>query len=187
MICLRFRGAQKTRAMPASIRPLSAVRPLSVLTRWLPVVLWMGFIFAMSTGLGSPTHSSRLVQPILSWIEPGASHEQFEFVHLLVRKAAHLAEYAMLGILVLRAIRGVPGSPKISTRELMRTLAIVAVYAAIDEFHQRFVIERTPAIGDVVIDTCGGILGMAASCFFQYLLTAWSNGRGFPPGAPENS
>ena len=72
--------------------------------QWLPVALWMGFIFVMSSDLGSAAHTSRILEPLILWIKPNASPEELERVHFLVRKFAHLSEYAVLALLVLRAI-----------------------------------------------------------------------------------
>ena len=78
------------------------------LTHWLPVVLWAGVIFALSsipslgTGLGT-------------W-------------DLVLRKGAHMTEYAVLALLLLRAIgREAPA------------LGLGVLYAASDELHQAFV------------------------------------------------
>src|SRR5258708_34005949 len=77
---------------------------MSAYKHWLPVVLWMGFIFAMSSDLGSAEHTSRIIEPLVLWLKPDASPEQFELVHFLVRKCGHLSEYALLAFLILRAI-----------------------------------------------------------------------------------
>lgn len=42
-------------------------------------------------------------------------------------------------------------------RWAVMTVLLVAGYAAFDEFHQSFVPGRTAAVGDVLIDTSGGI------------------------------
>ena len=97
---------------------------------WLPVVLWAGVIFALSaipslgTGLGS-------------W-------------DLVLRKLAHLGEYAVLGALLQRAVGREP-------------LAILlgSAYAVTDEFHQTFVTGRQGAPLDWLIDTAGAAIGVA--------------------------
>jgi VanZ family protein len=108
--------------MPVPVRR----RALSV---WLPVIVWAAVIFTfssipdLSTGLGG-------------W-------------DTLLRKGAHMTEYAILGALLLRALgRGTP--------------ALVAgiAYAATDELHQHFVRGRHAAPFDVAIDTVGVTIGV---------------------------
>jgi len=100
-----------------------------VLTLWLPVFAWAAVIFAfssipsLSTGLGT-------------W-------------DTVLRKGAHIAEYAILGALLYRALG----------REAL-ALAVGIAYAATDEFHQRFVHGRHSSPVDVAIDAVGLALGM---------------------------
>ena len=101
------------------------------LTHWLPVLLWAGVIFALSsipslgTGLGT-------------W-------------DLILRKGAHMTEYAVLALLLVRALgREAPA------------LALGVLYAASDEFHQTFVRGRHGSPIDVGIDAIGISLGLMA-------------------------
>ena len=105
--------------------------PTSVALRlWAPVVLWAAVIFALSsvpdlgTGLGT-------------W-------------DLVLRKLAHAAEFALLGALLLRAVR------------VERTaLALGIAYAVSDELHQHFVAGRVGSPVDVLIDAVGVAIGVA--------------------------
>jgi VanZ family protein len=111
---------------------MRASRALSV---WLPVVVWAAVIFtfssisSLSTGLGT-------------W-------------DMLLRKAAHMAEFAILGALLLRALG----------RELPAFLAGVA-YAVSDEIHQHFVEGRHASALDVALDSVGVAVGI-------YVLRLW--------------
>ena len=104
--------------------------PISVALRlWAPVVLWAAVIFAFSsvpdlgTGLGT-------------W-------------DLVLRKLAHACEYALLGALLLRALRS----------EFAAVAAGVA-YAITDEIHQIFVPGRVGSPIDVAIDAVGVTVGV---------------------------
>ncbi len=132
--------------------------------RWLPVVLWMGFIFAMSTSLGAGENTSRFIGPFLHWLLPQAAPATIAHLHFLIRKAGHLTEYAILALLLLRAIGG-PGF-----RPLFWALAIATAYAATDEFHQSFVPGRTATVSDVLIDAAGALTALA-------LAAAWRKSR----------
>ena len=98
---------------------------------WAPIVLWAAVIFAFSS---IPSLSSGLG----TW-------------DLILRKIAHLSEYAILGALLLRAIQ----------RPAVAILA-GALYAVTDEVHQHFVRGRHAAWYDVLIDTVGVTIGVLA-------------------------
>ena len=98
---------------------------------WLPVVAWAAVIFALSA---VPHLSSGLG----TW-------------DYVLRKCAHVTEYAILGALLLRALG----------REVPAFLAGVA-YAASDELHQHFVSGRHSSAVDVAIDAAGLTLGLLA-------------------------
>ena len=89
---------------------------------------------------------------------------QVKEIHHLLRKSAHLTEYAVLALLLWRAVRRpVKSDPRPwSWRETRLTLLLVMLYAATDEFHQQFVPTRTSLVSDVFIDTAGGAAGLLA-------------------------
>jgi VanZ family protein len=109
-------------------------RALSV---WLPVVVWAAVIFALSsipnlgTGLGL-------------W-------------DTVLRRGAHLTEYAILGALLLRALR-----------RPLPALGAGILYAASDELHQHFVRGRHGSPLDVLLDSLGVAVGLyVASRLFR--------------------
>ena len=122
----------------------------------------MGLIFTMSTNLGSSAHTSRLIEPLLRWLNPEMSPAAMARASFLIRKAAHLSEYAVLALLLLRAIRSsrrlAPGEWSWKTAGI--ALLVAAAYAATDEFHQSFVGARTASATDVLIDTLGALLAL---------------------------
>ena len=95
---------------------------------WLPIVAWAALIFALSsvpslgTGLGT-------------W-------------DLILRKLAHITEYAVLAFLLRRALSA-PWA-----------FAAAVAYAASDEFHQTFVRGREGRVLDVAIDAVGAVAGL---------------------------
>ena len=96
---------------------------------WAAVAVWAAVIFALSsvphlgTGLGV-------------W-------------DTVLRKLAHVTEYAILGALLYRALR----------HEAAAFVAGVA-YAVTDEIHQHFVRGRHPSAVDVAIDAAGILVGL---------------------------
>src|SRR5262245_23780995 len=77
------------------------------LSAWGPVIGWMALMFVGSSDLFSGEHTSRFLTPLLRWLNPEISLAAIAQVHLFVRKAAHVTEYAVLASLIHRALRGV--------------------------------------------------------------------------------
>jgi VanZ family protein len=134
---------------------------------WLPVLIWMALIFTGSSDAHSYEHSRSLVLPFLRWLFPKMSPDNIEEIHHLIRKCCHLTEYAILALLLWRALHFSKNNlPSWSWPKTGGTLLIVFIYAASDEFHQIFVPTRTPLVSDVLIDTAGGAIGLLALWIF---------------------
>ena len=127
------------------------------LRAWLPVAVWAALISALSSGLFSGEHTGGFLLPLLRAALPGASHEQLLALHALIRKFAHVFEYLVLGLLLVRALHaeGLRGGA------LAATAVVVGVaYAALDETHQAFVPSRTASPADVAVDAIGVLAGV---------------------------
>lgn len=87
-------------------------------------------------------------------ITPGTA--LFHFLEVLIRKGAHMTEYAILAITISFPlyIHGKSGRKLVLNSEV-----ICFLYAVTDEFHQIFVPGRSGQIADVVIDGFGAFLG----------------------------
>ena len=79
---------------------------------WLGALAWMGVIFMMSAMPGdvSGAQSGRIAQLALRAMaflfgEDAAAGVSPDVINLLVRKGAHMAEYAVLCLLLARALR----------------------------------------------------------------------------------
>jgi len=140
------------------------------LSYWLPVVVWMAVIFCASSDAASFSHSSRIIAPIVRWFFPQISPSALHSIVVVVRKGAHVSEYAILALLIWRWDRRVSGAQAQGWpwRSAVRTALWVMAYAASDEFHQRFVPSREASVLDVCIDTGGAVLA---------LLLIWIVGR----------
>lgn len=130
---------------------------------WLPACLWMGVIFLMSAAPGEVSgEQSGLIVRILLAIrgflfgEAALSPDALGQLEFLVRKAAHMGEYAVLALLDLYALR-----KNGARRPACTALLLCALFAAGDELHQAFVPDRGPSPADVAIDTCGALLALA--------------------------
>ena len=133
---------------------------------WLPVLLWMSFIFWMSTGTFSADNTSSILFPLLRFLFSSITQDSIDWIHLGIRKLGHITEYFILGILLFRAFRS--ESIKYSNfRCAFSSLLLVILYASSDECHQSFVSSRTASIFDVGIDTLGGLFAIC-SCVLWY-------------------
>lgn len=106
---------------------------------WLPVIIWAGIIFLFS--------SQMINKPA-----------PFSWPDFVVKKTAHVTEYAILYWLLFRAI-----SQKyklVSSKTYWLTLIIVIFYAFTDEWHQTFIPGREGSLRDVSFDTIGGLLSL---------------------------
>jgi len=138
---------------------LPSSTPRRTISRYLPLIAWMAFISFASTGNFSAGNTSRIIGPLVLWLFPDTSPETMLTIHAATRKIAHLAEYALLGILAARAFRGSPREA-LSEQFFGISLVLVIVYALADEYHQSFVPSRTGTIYDSLIDIAGGFAAL---------------------------
>jgi VanZ family protein len=133
---------------------------------WMPVIAWMVLIFLGSTDVLSAEHTSRFLVPFLRWLNPQISLAALVEIQLAVRKLGHLMEYAILAMLLWRALR--PGTVWTAKTSILFALTLLgcAIFAASDEFHQAFVPSRTSSTHDVMIDVCGALTGLMICLIF---------------------
>ena len=118
-------------------------------------------MFTASTDLLSTEHTSRFLVPFLRWLKPDISGATIAQLHFLIRKGAHLTEYAILAVLLWRAFRLRGASVRCSLwPQAGIALGVAIVFAATDEYHQAFVASRGASPIDVLIDSCGAIAGI---------------------------
>jgi VanZ family protein len=130
----------------------------------------MAAIFAFSTGLGTAEHTIGLLQRLVeAWSPEAARHftpVQLEYLNYLIRKLAHVTEYAILTLLAFRAFQH--GRPNLQWKAALGALTLSIAYAATDELHQAMVPYRTASVRDVLIDSLGAaiVAGLAATWFW---------------------
>lgn len=107
-----------------------AKKIINIINLWLPVVMWMAFIFFLSS-----------IPDLQSGLE--------KTYDLILRKIAHLLEYGILFLLLTRPLN----------KSLKWALVIALLYSLSDEFHQSFVPGRSMALADVCFDAAGVFLG----------------------------
>ena len=102
---------------------------------WIPVIVWAGLIFYFSS------------IPYLK------SDLEYDFIF---RKIAHIVEYFIFTFLLYRAFKG--SFDMNALRLSVYPTVFALLYAVSDEIHQYFVLGRTCAIKDVLIDAVGIII-----------------------------
>jgi VanZ family protein len=127
--------------------------------RWAMTLAWAALIFYLSTRTFSPDFSRGLLAWTFHLLHFHVSGRTFDLLHTLLRKLAHLIEYAIFALLLY-------GSPGEKGRGLWRprraALCILgaAAYSLTDEFHQLLVPGRHGSLLDCGLDTFGATLAM---------------------------
>ena len=123
----------------------------------LLVIAWMIviFIFSAMAGDDSANLSSGLLHTILKVI-PGLAESKT--AHLIVRKLAHMTEYAILCGLILNLEYQITN--KVKLKQIAIAILGSFLYACTDEWHQTFISGRSGNMLDVGIDTLGAIIAM---------------------------
>ena len=80
-------------------------------------------------------------------------------VHLIIRKLAHLTEFACLAALISWNL-GVVKEKRV--HQILLAVLLARAAALVDETIQLFTPDRGPSLVDVWIDTLGAVLGMTA-------------------------
>lgn len=114
----------------------------TILFYWIPVILWCSLIFYLSSIPDLKTNLG-------IW-------------DFILRKCAHMFEYAILFILNQRALKKTFSEWSVG-KIILAAFCFSVLYAVSDEFHQSFVPSRGPSVRDVLIDTTG-ILGGFLFC-----------------------
>lgn len=139
-VCASFRGPKPTHSSQSRV--------------WLTALAWAGIIFATSCRY---IDRDRFVSATGGLLPNEATREvwdqAWQAVGLLVVKGYHVAEFAILTLLVHSALLHCDRIARVYAP----SVAIVAcgMYAALDEWHQTFVPGRGGKVSDVAIDVIG--------------------------------
>ena len=104
--------------------------------RWAPPLLWAALIL-VCTSVPLPASSPGMGVPGLD-------------------KVVHFSLYAVLGWLLSRANGTRSGTT-------LAWMLGIAAFGAVDEWHQHFIIGRSPDVADWLADGAGGIVGFLAA------------------------
>jgi len=130
---------------------------------WVCVLLWGTIIWGFSAQSGAV--SQALSEGVSESMVGGLSDAGVARFHKLIRKVAHIAEYAILAGLLYAAL--VSGGAK---HPVWMAASIALLAAASDELHQLFVADRSGRFTDVLIDMGGTAIGLSAAWLIRHCL-----------------
>lgn len=141
---------------------------------------WMVIIFCFSA---QPSEESSEVSGSVAyqlvsladrlWEKDFSEQQRLSYAECIdypVRKAAHMAEYAILGLFAYAFLCSFGRKGK---SVYLLAIVIAALYAATDEFHQLFVPGRAGKFSDACIDTAGAVIGLFLLFLIQLLHGKW--------------
>ncbi len=141
-----------THRRPADTR----LRWRHLLVFWGPVVVYLAVIFVGSS-------FPKLPEP------PGGFSD----------KTAHATEYAVLGLLLARAIAG-RGWLSLTLPCVAGAVVVATLYGVSDEYHQLFVPGRQFDVRDMMADATGAFLGAGALWGWGIIKRFWGVSTGRP-------
>lgn len=138
---------------------------------WSLTGLWLALIwqFSAQPGSESETLSGGLTRSVAAWLWPTADAQLLATLEHLLRKAAHMSEFAVLACLLAVSLQ-------VSCVPHPVHFAFVGglLAAALDECHQLFVPGRSGQVSDVVIDLVGAAAGLLV---FSLIRWVWRRRR----------
>lgn len=102
---------------------------------WFPVLVWTFIIFLFSS-------------------QPTGEVSEIHWKDFVVKKTAHIVEYAILSLFLYRALKG---SGIAKRKAGLYSIICSILYGLSDEFHQSFTPGRDPKLRDVLFDTTGAV------------------------------
>lgn len=132
----------------------------------LAILASMTFIFYMSAqdGEHSQQMSDGIVEEIVVTVskyvtKQTLTDQMVDSISFLVRKAAHMTEYAVLAFFCIWLASDFSWE---KWKWVVSSWGFATVYAATDEFHQYFSSGRSAQVRDVCIDSAGAMIGILA-------------------------
>ncbi len=140
--------------------------------RWWPVAIWLVVLRLESTDYASSTNTFGLMYRIATAVFGPVNPEVLLALNGVLRKSGHFLGYAILSLLVFRALKYTQHDRLrlvlqrrwgLFMRDLWRwdwawiAVMFTLVAAALDELHQATIPSRTGSWHDVALDTAGAI------------------------------
>lgn len=129
------------------------------------VTMLAATFFSSQSGTESQRLSQGIVALLLELFHSEVSQETLDCINYFLRRGAHLTIYFCMGV-------GLTGAFCYQKKLPAWLLALVigVTFAAIDEYHQLFSGGRSGKLGDVLLDSCGLVLGCLISCLGKFFV-----------------
>ena len=120
--------------------------------RFVLASLWLAFVLFLGSAPFAAQETGRFILPVLQLAMPGTSAGQLQAIHMVIRKLAHITEYAVLALLWFKAFHLAGRSARTAA---WAALSICLACAFADEVHQSTLPTRQGSARDFVIDAFG--------------------------------
>lgn len=126
---------------------------------WLATLAWAAEIFYLSTPTFKGSLSQSLLTQLLNSLQLSVAPDTLDILDSIVRKLAHLTEYAIFGLLLYGCFGR---KDRFRWRPRLASWCVVAAsaYSLTDELHQVFSPGRHASLIDCGIDTTGAAIAM---------------------------
>jgi VanZ family protein len=133
---------------------------------WWPVALSATVVALSSSMWMGSDHTSAPLRWVWQLLFGPVTDARWDVIHTYIRKTGHFSGYGLIGLAWLRAWRmTLPGLSYL--KDALLAVLGAALLASCDEFHQRFLPNRTGSPRDVLLDCCGAL----AMCLVVYLFS----------------
>lgn len=157
-------SAVRQQSVPAAAN-IPRATPRGLVLVWAPVLVWMAFIVSLSGERFSDENTAAWLSGIIGPL--GISPAVIKVGNLIVRKCAHFVEYAVLGVLTLRALRATWPQRR-SGQLLLIAVVVAASWATLDELHQHLgTTSRGGRPKDIGLDAAGALAGAMAGAAYR--------------------
>ena len=126
---------------------------------WLLTATWVVMIFGLSRAPYSSASSARFLSMVLDWLSISVLSQNLVPMNNLLRKSAHLTEYAVLAVFLYNSLKPAR-DPFWSGKAAFWALLASGSYSITDELHQRFVPGRHASLFDCLLDITGACVGL---------------------------
>jgi VanZ family protein len=127
-----------------------------ILVYWLPVAVWAAVILNAAGPSFDDVHTGSAIHTIFSFLGVRLSFMTAEMINIIIRKLAHVTEYAILGALAFRAVRAERHGWILAWS--VAAVIIATAVATADESLQSLTPTRTATPRDVLLDATGATI-----------------------------
>jgi len=143
-----------------------------ILVAWLLVAACIAMILVLGGGEFGARGNSRYLFPMLRWLFPDLSVQTYLVLVDWIRTGAHVAEYALLGLLAFRAVFLTVESAL--ARVALLAVSVAATVALLDEIRQALLPERVGSPWDIALDVSGALAAVGIAYWLKRRGRVWA-------------